>query len=40
VADLLERAKEEFAASEDTTDDLRAETDEITDVGDAGEVNA
>jgi hypothetical protein len=32
VADLLARAKEEFAESEDNTDDLSPETDEITDV--------
>jgi membrane protein len=31
VADLLARAKEEFAESEDNTDYLSAETDEITD---------
>jgi hypothetical protein len=40
VADLLARAKEKFADSEDETDDLSAETDGITDVGDAGEVSA
>ena len=40
VADLLARAEEEFADSEDETDDLSAETDEITDVGEAGEVSA
>jgi DNA-binding IscR family transcriptional regulator len=40
VADLLARAKEEFADSEDETDALSAETDEITDVVDAGEVSA
>lgn len=34
VADLLARAREEFADSEDETDDLRAETDKITDVVD------
>ena len=31
MAALLARAKEEFADSEDETDDLSAETDEITD---------
>ena len=40
MADLLARAKEEFGDSEDETDDLCAETDEITDVVDAGEVSA
>jgi hypothetical protein len=32
VADLLTRAKEEFADSEDETDDLSPDTDEITAV--------